>query len=64
MSVFLLNETLYLTDIDAEFRKRMRENAEEAVRSSPLARDELEALVMGDGGGRITIVTARTVPPP
>ena len=36
MCTYLLNETLYLTDNDAEFRKRMRENAEEVVRTFPL----------------------------
>ncbi len=50
MSIFLLNKILYLTDNDAEFRRRMRENAEEVVRSFPLAGDELEALVTGDVG--------------
>ncbi len=48
MSIFLLNKILYLTDNDPEFRKRMRENAEEVVRSFPLAGDELEALITGD----------------
>ena len=50
MSIFLLNKILYLTDNDAEFPRRMRENAEEVVRSFPLAGDELEALVTGDVG--------------
>ncbi len=50
MSIFLLNKILYLTDNDPEFRKRMRENAEEVVRSFPLAGDELEALITGDVG--------------
>ncbi|MCH8063147.1 MAG: hypothetical protein IH861_11660 [Chloroflexi bacterium] len=64
MSIFLLNKTLYLPDNEAEFRKRMRDNAEEAVRRSPLAGYELEAPVTGDGGGRITFDRARAVPPP
>ncbi len=50
MSIYLLNKILYLTDNDAEFRKRMRENAEEVVRGYPLAGDELEALITGDVG--------------
>ena len=50
MSIFLLNKILYRTDNDAEFRRRMRENAEEVVRGFPLAGDELEALVTGDVG--------------
>ena len=50
MSIYFLNKILYLTDNDAEFRKRMRENAVETVRSFPLAGDELEALITGDVG--------------
>ena len=50
MSIYLLNKILYLTDNDADFRKRMRENAEEAVQGFSLAGDELEALVTGDVG--------------
>ena len=50
MSIYLLNKILYLTDNDAEFRKRMRDNAEEAVRSFPLTWEELGALITGDVG--------------
>ncbi len=50
MSIYLLNKILYNTDNDPEFRRRMRENAEEVVRGFPLAGDELEALITGDVG--------------
>ena len=33
MSVYLVNKILYLTDNDADFRKRMREDAEGTVKS-------------------------------
>ena len=50
MSVYLINKILYLTDNDAEFRRRMREDAEATVKSFPLTGEEIEALVTGDIG--------------
>ena len=50
MSIYLLNKILYLTDNDADFRKRMREDPVEAVKSFPLNGEELEALITGDVG--------------
>ncbi len=50
MSIYLLNKILYLTDNDAEFRKRMKENAEEVVQQFSLSGEELEALITGDVG--------------
>ena len=64
MFIFLLNKILYFTDNDVEFYRRMRENAEEVVRSFPLGGDELEALVTGDVVSRITFDTGMGVRPP
>ena len=50
MSVYLINKILYLTDNDAEFRSRMREDAEATVKSFPLSGEEMEALITGDVG--------------
>ncbi len=50
MSVYLVNKILYMTDNDADFRKRMREDPEGTVKSFPLSGEELEALVTGDVG--------------
>ena len=50
MSIYLINKILYLTDNDAEFRKRIREDAEETVKSFPLTGEEMEALITGDVG--------------
>ena len=50
MSVFLLNKILYMTDNDADFRRRMKANPRETVGSFPLPGDELEALLTGDVG--------------
>ena len=47
MSVYLVNKILYMTDNDADFRKRMRDNAEETVKSFPLSGEEIEALITG-----------------
>ena len=50
MSVYLINKILYLTDNDADFRSRMREDAEATVKSFPLSSEEMEALIAGDVG--------------
>ena len=50
MSVYLANKIWYMTDIDAEFRKRMRDNPEETVKSFPLSGEEIKALITGDVG--------------
>ena len=50
MSVYLINKILYRLDNDAEFRSRMREDAEATVKSFPLSGEEMEALITGDVG--------------
>lgn len=50
MSIYLVNKILYLTDNDAAFRKRMKEDPESTVREFALSGTELEALVTGDVG--------------
>ena len=50
MSVYLVNKILYLTDSDAEFRPRMRQDPEATVRGFPLSAEELEALISGSVG--------------
>ena len=43
MSVNYISKILYVTDNDADFRRRMRENPEEAIASFPLTGEEREA---------------------
>ncbi len=50
MSIYLINKILYLTDNDAEFRKRIKANPEGTVNSFPLNEAELKALTSGDVG--------------
>lgn len=50
MSIYLVNKILYLTDNDADFRRRMKDNPEVTVREFSLSGEELEALVTGDVG--------------
>ncbi len=50
MSIYLLNKILYLTDNDADFRKKMMEDPQAAVSEFNLSGTELEALVTGDIG--------------
>ena len=50
MSIYYVNKILYLTDNDAEFRKRLREDPRGAIGSFPLRGEELEALISGDVG--------------
>ena len=50
MSVYLLNKILYMTDNDADFRKRIKEDPEGTIKSFPLRGDEIEAMILGDVG--------------
>lgn len=50
MSVYQINKLLYLTDNDAAFRKRMKENPEEAIQDFSLSPQEREALTSGAVG--------------
>ena len=64
MSTYLLDKNLYLPDNDAEFRRRVRVNAEEVVRNFPSEGDELKALVTGNVDSKFTLATGRGVRPP
>ncbi len=50
MSNYLLNKILYMTDNDADFRKRMKEEPAETVQSFNLSGEEMEAMLTGDVG--------------
>jgi hypothetical protein len=50
MSVYQINKLLYLTDNDAGFRKRMKENPETVLKDFKLSPEELEALTSGAVG--------------
>lgn len=50
MSVYQINKLLYMTDNDAAFRKRMKENPEEAIKDFSLSPQEREALTSGSVG--------------
>ena len=50
MSVYQVNKILYLTDNDANFRKRIKENPEEAIKDFRLTQEEFEALTSGAVG--------------
>jgi hypothetical protein len=50
MSNYLLNKILYMTDNDADFRKRMKEEPAEIVQSFKLSGEEMEAMLTGDVG--------------
>jgi len=50
MSIYLINKILYLTDNDAEFRKRIKADPEGTVKSFTLNEAELKALTSGDVG--------------
>lgn len=50
MSVYQVNKILYLTDNDASFRKRMKENPQEAIKGFRLTQEEVEALTSGAVG--------------
>ena len=50
MSIYQVNKLLYLTDNDAAFRKRMKENPEEAIKAFSLSQEEHDALTFRCGG--------------
>jgi hypothetical protein len=50
MSVYQINKILYLTDNDADFRKRMKENPEETIKAFRLSKEEFDALTSGAVG--------------
>jgi hypothetical protein len=50
MSVYQINKILYLTDNDSNFRKRMKENPEEALKDFQLSKEEFDALTSGAVG--------------
>jgi hypothetical protein len=50
MSVYHLNKILYLTDNDASFRKRMKEEPESALRDFRLTDEERHVLTSGAVG--------------
>jgi hypothetical protein len=50
MSVYQINKILYLTDNDAGFRKRMKEEPEAVLKDFRLSKDEHEALTSGAVG--------------
>ena len=50
MSVYQVNKILYLTDNDAGFRKRMKENPQEAIKDFRLTQEEFAALTSGAVG--------------
>jgi len=50
MSVYQINKILYLTDNDAAFRKRMKEEPEAALKDFRLTEGEYDALTLGAVG--------------
>jgi len=50
MSVYQVNKILYLTDNDAEFRKRMKEEPKAVLKEFRLSEEELDALTSGAVG--------------
>jgi Aromatic-ring-opening dioxygenase LigAB, LigA subunit len=50
MSVYQVNKILYLTDNDAAFRRRMKEEPEEVLKNFQLSQEEREALTSGAVG--------------
>jgi Aromatic-ring-opening dioxygenase LigAB, LigA subunit len=50
MSVYHINKILYLTDNDAAFRKRMKEEPEAALKDFRLTEGEYDALTSGAVG--------------
>jgi Aromatic-ring-opening dioxygenase LigAB, LigA subunit len=50
MSVYQINKILYLTDNDAAFRKRMKEEPEAALKDFRLTGGEYDALISGAVG--------------
>jgi len=50
MSIYQINKILYSTDNDASFRKRIKENPEEALKAFRLSKEEHDALTAGAVG--------------
>lgn len=50
MSVYQVNKLLYMTDNDAGFRERLKENPAEALKDFRLSEEELAALTSGAVG--------------
>jgi len=50
MSVYQINKILYLTDNDADFRKRIKENPDEVLKAFRLSPEERDALTSGAVG--------------
>ena len=50
MSVYQINKILYLTDNDPDFRKRMKEHPDDAIKPFSLTKEELDALTAGAVG--------------
>jgi len=50
MSIYQINKILYLTDNDADFRKRIKEDPEEVLKTFRLSEEEHEALTSGAVG--------------
>jgi hypothetical protein len=50
MSVFQVNKILYLTDNDAAFRKRMKEDPEAVLKEFQVSVEEHDALISGSVG--------------
>jgi len=50
MSIYQINKILYLTDNDADFRKRIKEDPEEVLKTFRLSEEERDALTSGAVG--------------
>jgi hypothetical protein len=50
MSVFQINKLLYMTDNDADFRKRIKEDPEAVIKTFQLNEEERQALTSGAVG--------------
>ena len=50
MSIYQVNKILYLTDNDAAFRKRLKEEPEAVLKDFPLSHEEHAALTSGAVG--------------
>ncbi|MGH7775128.1 MAG: hypothetical protein ACREQA_23125 [Candidatus Binatia bacterium] len=50
MSVYLINKILYLTDNDANFRRRIKEDPEATLKTFRLSKEEHDALTSGAVG--------------
>ena len=50
MSVYALNKIMYLIEMDAAFRERMKSNSDQTIDDFPLTPVERKALTTGDIG--------------